>query len=202
MAIGSVGTANLQDRSVSPMKLFSRDRGQVVGLGGIALSSGSGITNLAKESNSTDLPGLSVSLTTSGRPVYLVLIPEEGHLGGSIRILPNSQGFSHPQTESVVYYYRNGKEVGNSVMTVKQAVGLQMLAAPLGAFARLVFLRLVNLHIPYDSRPEVAATISKLLMCALQPSSFNRLFLFVRRISPCVFFRFRQNGLNRAESFG
>jgi hypothetical protein len=70
----SIQTTNLADGAVTLAKLAPRPVGTNVPLGGLAISLSSG--NFSAPSLNVDVSNLSVTLQTSGRPVFLGLIPD------------------------------------------------------------------------------------------------------------------------------
>ena len=73
LAPGSVGTLQLASGAVSQTNLAPRQVGTPVGLGGVALSSAVTWTNPSSASRN-DVPNLTVTITTTGRPVFVGLV--------------------------------------------------------------------------------------------------------------------------------
>ncbi len=71
----NVGTQMTSTGANNIINQYTRSTGTSVGLRGIALSSGSGTFNL-NSTTFTDVTNLSVTITTSGRPIFIGLIPD------------------------------------------------------------------------------------------------------------------------------
>jgi len=78
---GSITTASLATNSVTLTNLAPRVVGSSVSLGGFAISASSGNYFTAATG---DVPNLAVTITTSGRPVFVGLIPDGSANLGSI----------------------------------------------------------------------------------------------------------------------
>jgi hypothetical protein len=142
LSVGSVGMDQLQEQSVGFSKLGQREMGREVDVGGIALSVG--ITSISlgasQADGNTDHPELHVRLKTSGRPVLVGLVKTADTGPGNVATVPDSvTGGIHPQTETVLTYYRNGRQIDSVAMSVNKEGGFKRLAAPLGAFTIIDF---------------------------------------------------------------
>jgi hypothetical protein len=74
IASNGVGTAELTDASVTQAKLAARATGTSVAAGGVAISSSSGDYSIG--TTEADVTNLSVTITTTGRPVQVMLISD------------------------------------------------------------------------------------------------------------------------------
>ncbi len=75
LASDSVTTVKILDANVTQAKLAARATGTTVAAGGIAVSTSSGVFSLTGGST-TDVTNLSVTITTTGRPVALMVVPD------------------------------------------------------------------------------------------------------------------------------
>lgn len=84
VAPDAISATQLQDASVTQPKLALRPIGTNVSIGGVAISLSSGIftSNLTTSATPVNVPNLSVTMMTTGRPVCLGLI-SDGTLGTS-----------------------------------------------------------------------------------------------------------------------
>lgn len=82
VAANGIATTNIVNQAVTQNKLAPRSTGSTVGMGGFATSSGSGSYSINGTVASVPVPGLSVTITTTGRPVHLMLLPDGVSLAG------------------------------------------------------------------------------------------------------------------------
>lgn len=80
----------------------TRTTGTTVGVGGVAISTAMGAADSTTSGTHSDVNNLSVTITTSGRPVYLTLIPESTTTAGYVGASSNGGG----TTYSVTYRWR------------------------------------------------------------------------------------------------
>lgn len=96
IASDAVTTAKILDANVTRAKL---------GAVGQQSSSDTGVLNLAITASLTDITNLSISITTTGRPVVLMLLPDENISGTLPGIRPNA-------SDSILIFSRDGAEIG------------------------------------------------------------------------------------------
>ncbi|MEW6157220.1 MAG: hypothetical protein AB1813_07280 [Verrucomicrobiota bacterium] len=104
----SVGAAAIQDGSVSVTKLAPRLVGKEAVLGGVALSP---IVNVEPVEGGAAPEQLKVTITTSGRPVFVML-----QSGGGVGRLERARSVRNDAAQCEIV--RNGKQVSNSIFTV------------------------------------------------------------------------------------
>lgn len=99
LGTGAVGTTSLADGSVSQAKLSSRTTGTTVAAGGVAISASSG--NFSTTSTG-DVTNLSVTITTTGRPVRVMLIADGSANTGLVGASRTSSS-----ADEVIHLYRD-----------------------------------------------------------------------------------------------
>ena len=99
LAPDAVSPTQLQDASVTQPKLALRSIGTNVPAGGVAISLSSGIftSNLTTSTTPVNVPNLSVTMMTTGRPVCLGLI-SDGTLGTSVSGTGSAISVAGPST--------------------------------------------------------------------------------------------------------
>lgn len=90
LGAASVATANIQSKAITQALLALRATGTTVAAGGVAIS-GSSTTFSTASPSPVDVTGLSVTITTTGRPVMLLLQSDgtNSNGGSSISVTGN-----------------------------------------------------------------------------------------------------------------
>lgn len=101
---GAISTAQLADGTVTLPKLAPRLIGASVGIGGLAITPSSGSTGNTAQ--------LSATITTTGRPVFITLIPD-GVGNANISSYINDGGVV---TSASVYILRDGTTISQSAL--------------------------------------------------------------------------------------
>lgn len=73
-----IADVDFTPHTITQGKLEARTTGQTVGAGGVALSTGSGSFAFTNTGTPTDITGTDVVITTTGRPVAIMLQPTAG----------------------------------------------------------------------------------------------------------------------------
>jgi len=110
LATGAVQTTNLADGSVTLPKLAPRTIGAAVGIGGVAVSYDSSITRVTTIEY-YDVPNLTVTLTTTGRPVFIGLIPDGSPNPGYLGAAANTAGSAGQLN---LAFCRDGAQISSS----------------------------------------------------------------------------------------
>ena len=114
----SVGTTTLQNGSVTLEKLGVRPVGTNVPAGGLAMSASSG--NFSTGSDSIDVTNLTVTIVTTGRPVYIGLIGDgstnDCYIGtGRPNAVTTSSRFAFTRNSNVIFQQNSYVNVAGSV---------------------------------------------------------------------------------------
>ena len=96
LGTAAVTTAKIQDAAVTQAKLAARATGTTVAAGGVGISSSSGSYTTSSTSYA-DVTNLSITITTTGRPIKIEIIPSDsaamqigaqgGNFAGTFKIL-------------------------------------------------------------------------------------------------------------------
>lgn len=101
---GGITTAKLAAQSVTQVKLGARTTGTTVGAGGVAISASS--NGYSVTSSQTQVTNLSVTITTTGRPVALMMIPDGTASAAQLSIVSGTS--SQAASGIVDVQYRRG----------------------------------------------------------------------------------------------
>jgi hypothetical protein len=105
----AVTTAKIASHAVTQPLLAPRAVASPVPIGGIGISSSS--SNVSTSSTSpTAVPNLSVTITTSGRPVLIFLQPDSSGNPSSVGVISNGQSSTTDQN-AYIYFYRGASQL-------------------------------------------------------------------------------------------
>lgn len=104
---GTVQTLDIADQNVTQSKLAPRPIGPTVAAGGVARNNFFGTQNITTTGGSaTHLTNMDVTITTTGRPIMLMMISGDNS-GGSGYFQISSTGFQNPSAASGFAYIQN-----------------------------------------------------------------------------------------------
>jgi hypothetical protein len=117
IAPGSITAGNIAPGGVALTNLAPRQVGQNVGVGGIAVSIGSGDLVLPTSSDIIDITNLNVTITVTGRPVLLCVLPDV-FTSTNVQAQVGTQRLSSANDYSAygqLYFCRDGSPINSGV---------------------------------------------------------------------------------------
>jgi hypothetical protein len=134
---GKILSSKLATNSISITNLISRQAGTNVGVGGLAISPS--VTFSTNATSFTDVPNMSVTIQTSGRPVMLLLSPPQTYSGSA----------SYVELEAVTSggaaggrfgFWRNGNQVSEvNILTDNNNTSTPVMVIAPGQFSYVDF---------------------------------------------------------------
>lgn len=106
--VSKVNVSNDADINIASTSLFNRSQASTAPIGGIALSSSSGSFSTTN-STATDVTNLSVTLTTTGRPVVIEVIPDGNASSNTAQLAIN--GSSNTQITATYQILRDSTSI-------------------------------------------------------------------------------------------
>ncbi|TXH18366.1 MAG: hypothetical protein E6R03_02325 [Hyphomicrobiaceae bacterium] len=107
LGFGQVVTAGIADAAITQVKKAVRSTGASVSAGGLAISSSSSGSYTTTSTSYADVTGLTVTITTLGNPVMLMLLPTTSV--GAFYI--TNAGSSGPQPQGYIKWVRDSTDV-------------------------------------------------------------------------------------------
>lgn len=121
----SSNTLQVKDQGITQAKLSSRSTGTTVGAGGVAISNSSGAVSVSSTSYS-NVTNLAITITTTGRPVFLAIISDGSTDGSSHGLnfdVNNGDGLK-------VRYTRDGSPISYGLLFSGSGTGIPEISGP------------------------------------------------------------------------